>query len=125
MDTFCKIAVISLLLALGAVLLILGCEEDDGMDFMPPQLSHCESVQGFCGSGTTGCGEKHVGWCPWGCPDPAPDGDFGMCCIPINSCAAVGGVCRLLTEPCPSGTGGTVYMDCPQGNLGQCCIPFE
>ena len=87
--------------------------------------THCEKVAGYCSDLDTGCDEEHVGWTPWGCPDTGGVPDTGMCCIPFTSCAAVGGVCRLKTEDCPDGTGGTVFMDCPQGADGQCCIPFE
>lgn len=90
-------------------------------------VTHCQRVNGFCSDIDTGCGITaiHVGWCGWGCPDKDGVPDTGMCCIPINSCADVGGVCRLKTEDCPDGTGGTVFMDCPQGADGQCCIPFK
>jgi len=132
MRKFIRMTAVVSILAGSLSLMALQCEKksDTSKNTATALMSvlsgtHCERVGGFCNDLYNSCGESHVGWVGWGCPDLPDEPDSAVCCLPVTSCAAIGGVCRLKTESCPGKTGGTVFMDCPQGADGQCCIPFE
>lgn len=97
-----------------------GCDEETFNQCCVPthgeaiSETYCELIGGECVMDPEMCGEYTFGWNGLGCENG--------CCLPAESCTAVGGQCTSPDDACAPGTRRTTYvMDCK--GSARCCIP--